>query len=161
MPKPWAHHVEPDGIDSTRSVLVTTPEPHELVEQTTSGPCPAFDEVQHFVDEHNLSSHVDVFRKAALVLRGELTLDEIPHLSQGERQSLQDERGRKWRQPKMLYFTVLVCSLGAVEQGWAQTGMNGANLTFPKAFGIDSQTRRDTFIVGFINSGIYLSTGLV
>lgn len=55
----------------------------------------------------------------------------------------------------------MVCSLGAIEQGWAQTGMNGANLTFPKAFGIDSRSRRDTFIVGFINSGIYLSTGLM
>lgn len=102
MPKPWAHHVESDGGDSTRSALVGTSEPQELVEQTTSGPRPAFDEVERFVDEHNLSSHVDVFRKASLVLRGEVTLDEIPHLSNGERQSLQDERDRKWRQPKML-----------------------------------------------------------
>jgi MFS family permease len=39
--------------------------------------------------------------------------------------------------------------------------MNGANLYFPKEFGIGSTSRRDTLIVGLINSGIYLSSGIV
>lgn len=96
-----------------------------------------------------------------MVLQGDVSLDRIDNLTHTELQALQNEVQRKWQQPKMLYFTILVCSIAAIEQGWAQTGMNGANLTFPKAFGIDSNSRHDNFIVGLINSGIYLSAGLV
>lgn len=42
----------------------------------------------------------------------------------------------KWRQPGPLIFTVVLCSLAAAVQGWDQTGSNGANLSFPKEFGI-------------------------
>jgi hypothetical protein len=119
-----------------------------------------FDVVDSFAQGHGLSAHVDVFHKAALIVRGDTALEDAG-LSTHELQALQNEAGaRKWRQPKMLYFTILVCSLGAIEQGWAQTGMNGANLYFPKAFGIGSNSRHDNFVVGLINSGIYVSTGL-
>jgi hypothetical protein len=82
-------------------------------------------------------------------------------LSLAEENAIELESTRKWRQSKMLYFTILVCSLGAVEQGMAQTGMNGANLFWPKAYGIDTDSKHDTFVVGLINSGIYLSAGLL
>ncbi|KAK8068764.1 hypothetical protein PG994_005380 [Apiospora phragmitis] len=39
--------------------------------------------------------------------------------------------------------------------------MNGANLYFPKEFGIGSSDFKDTLLVGLINSAIYLSTALV
>jgi hypothetical protein len=117
--------------------------------------------VRMFVDQYNLTPWSEIFRKASMVLQGDLSLDRIDNLTHAELQALQNEVQRKWQQPKMLYFTILVCSIAAIEQGWAQTGMNGANLTFPKAFGIDSDSRHDNFIVGLINSGIYLSAGLV
>ncbi|KIW89410.1 uncharacterized protein Z519_10264 [Cladophialophora bantiana CBS 173.52] len=110
-----------------------------------------FENVRLFAQSHGLARHLDSFHKAAVVLEGRTTLDEIP-LSASELKALRDETERKWRQPKMLYFTIL---------GWAQTGMNGANLYFPKAFGIGSNSKHDTFIVGLINSGIYLSTGVL
>ncbi|KIX00751.1 uncharacterized protein Z518_09816 [Rhinocladiella mackenziei CBS 650.93] len=122
---------------------------------------PTLDDVQRFAEAQRLIHCLDVLRKAAIVLRGETPLDSIADLSPHEKKALQNETDRKWQQPKMLYFTILVCSIGAIEQGWAQTGMNGANLYFPRAFGIGSKSKHDTFIVGLINSGIYLSTGVL
>ena len=71
------------------------------------------------------------------------------------------ETEHKWSQPAMLYFTIAVCSIGAIEQGWAQSSMNGANLHYPAEFGIGSTAWGDTLVVGLINSAIYLSTGIV
>lgn len=39
--------------------------------------------------------------------------------------------------------------------------MNGANLYFPEAFGINGKTSRNALILGVINCGIYLSNGLL
>ncbi len=134
------------------------------------------DEVQHFAHTYHLRHHLDVLQKAAIILNnGETTTaaaaeDSTPAgdtitttttTTAVEKQALQDEVERKWRQPKMLYVTVLVCSIGAIEQGWAQTGMNGANLGFPRAFGVGSNSKHDNLVVGLINSGTYLSTGLL
>ncbi|KAK5373547.1 hypothetical protein LTR20_003789 [Exophiala xenobiotica] len=118
-------------------------------------------EVQAFVKAHGLSHRLDVFQKAATLIQGDDDSDGPQILTSVERDALHDETARKWRQPKKLYFTILVCSIGAIEQGWAQTGMNGANLYFPAAFGVGSDSKHDNFIVGLINSGIYLSTGLL
>lgn len=120
-----------------------------------------FNDVQRFAKSHRLTHHQDVLQKAALILQGQIPVENIPGLTASEIQALKHETERKWRQPKMLYFTIIVCSIGAIEQGWTQTGMNGANLYFPKAFGIGSSSKHDNFIVGLINSGIYLSTGLL
>ncbi|KAK5197491.1 hypothetical protein LTR92_003431 [Exophiala xenobiotica] len=118
-------------------------------------------EVHAFVKAHGLSHRLNVFQKAATLIQGDDDSDGQHVLTSAERDALHDETARKWRQPKMLYFTILVCSIGAMEQGWAQTGMNGANLYFPAAFGVGSDSKHDNFIVGLINSGIYLSTGLL
>lgn len=130
-------------------------------EQGDSTPENTHEAVRTFVDQYNLTPWSGIFHKASIILQGDLPLERIDNLTHTELQALQNEVQRKWQQPKMLYFTILVCSIAAIEQGWAQTGMNGANLTFPKAFGIDSDSRHDNFIVGLINSGIYLSAGLV
>ena len=131
--------------------------PAELTLHKTPSDEPSALEVHAFAKAHGLSHRLDVFQKAAALIQGEDILD----LTSAERDALRDETSRKWRQPKMLYFTILVCSIGAIEQGWAQTGMNGANLYFPAAFGIGSDSKHDNFVVGLINSGIYLSTGLL
>lgn len=120
----------------------------------------ASEDVEVFARANGLMHKLDKLKKAALIIQGE-PIRDIPEATELEIRALQLETERKWRQPKMLYFTILVCSLGAIEQGWAQTGMNGANLTFPQAFGIGSNSPRDNLIVGFINSGIYMSGGLL
>jgi len=158
MPKPSDQQQESFNSDtaSSSSRRGSTASEHCAITQEST-----HEAVRLFVDQYNLTPFSDIFLKASIVLRGDLSLDGIDGLTRIELEALQNEAERKWQQPKMLYFTILVCSMAAIEQGWAQTGMNGANLTFPKAFGIDSDSKHDNFVVGLINSGIYLGAGLM
>lgn len=119
------------------------------------------DEVTKFAKANNLMHKLKLFQKSAALLQSDVLIEQIPNITIHDIKALQRETLRQWSQPKMLYFTIFVCSLGAIEQGWAQTCMNGANLYFPEAFGIDSKSPRDSFIVGLINSGMYLSVGVL
>lgn len=118
---------------------------------------PQYNDLSSFVHDNGLQSDISTFRKAAQLLSGN---DEDIDFTAEETAALRAETTHQWRQPKLLYFTILVCSTGAIEQGWAQTGMNGANLTFPAALGVGSTSARDILIVGLINCGIYASGGL-
>jgi len=65
----------------------------------------------------------------------------------------------KWRQPIALYFTIILCSIGAAVQGWDQTGSNGANLSFPQAFGIpEDESIKNQWLVGLINAAPYIAS---
>jgi hypothetical protein len=141
-----------------RSSQFDMPSPLESRRLDDLSPIATTTDVEAFAKANGLMHKVDLFRKASLLLQGE-PAEDITDLTDTEQHALKLETDRKWQQPKMLYFTILVASLAAVEQGWAQTGINGANLYFPKAFGIGSDSPRDNLIVGFINSGIYLSSG--
>jgi hypothetical protein len=116
-------------------------------------------EITAFIEENNLEEYTDTFRKAAVLLHYDVTPGDVLDITTRELESLQSETERKWIQPWALYFTVTMCSIGAIEQGMAQTSMNGANLYFPAQFGVGSDSPHDTLIVGLINSGIYLSVG--
>src|ERR1700761_6829802 len=118
-------------------------------------------EVLDFARKYNLMPKIEYFYKASALLLSDMPIEQISNITTDEIIAIKQEIDHKWMQPKMLYFTMLVCSIGAIEQGWAQTGMNGANLYFPKALGIGSDSPQDKLIVGLINSAIYLSTGLV
>lgn len=144
-----------DAVSSSSRRISTTSEQCTVTRENTH------EAVRKFVDQYNLTPYSEIFRKASVVLQSDLPLDRIDGLTHPELEALQNEAERKWQQPKTLYFTILVCSIAAIEQGWAQTGMNGANLTFPRAFGIDSDSKHDNFVVGLINSGIYLGAGLM
>lgn len=70
-------------------------------------------------------------------------------------------------QPKTLYLTIVLCSIASAIQGWDQEGANGANLSFPVVMGIDDSCstdplfcRRNSWIVGVINSAPYFSIAL-
>lgn len=117
------------------------------------------EELKDFAASCGLQHKLQMLSKA-LSLYHNKSPEEIPGFTDHEIAALDRENSHKWQQPKLLYFTILVCSIGAVEQGWAQTSMNGANLYFPQALGIGSTSTHDVFIVGLINSGIYLSVGL-
>ncbi|RMZ89546.1 hypothetical protein DV736_g3228, partial [Chaetothyriales sp. CBS 134916] len=119
------------------------------------------DNVTDFLTLNNLTHQAQLFEKASILLGNEAPVHETPSITEEEINALRNEAASRWSQPRLLYFAVMVCSLGSIEQGWAQTCMNGANLYFPKAFGIDSRSARDVFIVGLINSGIYLSIGVL
>ena len=94
----------------------------------------------------------------------------IGELDAEEMTALQYEKDHKWHGTKMLWYSIGLCAVGAATQGeqnhrlrerylmtgWDQTGSNGANLSFPQAFGIDGPGRGE-WIVGLINSIIYLT----
>ncbi|KAF2432403.1 MFS transporter [Tothia fuscella] len=118
------------------------------------------EDVVSFGRRHNLMHKLKVFEKAAALLQTDTSPDELPNITATEVEALDQENHRRWNQPWTLYLTIFMCSLGAIEQGMAQTSMNGANLYFPAQLGIGNNTPRDNFIVGLINSGMYLSIGI-
>ena len=107
-----------------------------------------------------MAEYADLFGRAALVARDQERFATLTDISEDERAALQYEKDHKWHGPKMLWYSIGLCAVGAATQGWDQTGANGANLSFPKEFGID-QPGNDEWIVGIINSIIFLTAGLM
>jgi len=103
----------------------------------------------------------DDLRKGALVAKDPLNYEKVADLDEEEKIILYDEQHHKWRQPVALYVTIVTCSIGAAVQGWDQTGSNGANLSFPVAFNIGSDTGADPWIVGLINAAPYIGASLI
>lgn len=58
-------------------------------------------------------------------------------------------------------MTIITCSIGAAVQGWDQTGSNGANISFPKALGIGSESQHDVYLVGLVNAAPYIGSAYV
>ena len=88
-------------------------------------------DVEVFCNERGLTNRVDLIKRGALVAQNPTGYDNIETLSEPEREALRFEAAHRWRHPLALYFTIIVCSIGAAVQGWDQTGSNGANLSFP------------------------------
>ena len=120
-----------------------------------------FANVELFAEQNGLMHKLPVLERGALLAQGDTPFEHIPGITAQETQALRNEIEWRWHQPKTLYFTIFVCSIGAVVQGWVQTSANGANLYFPQEFGIGSNSSRDTLLVGLINSGLFLSVGLM
>ncbi|KID84289.1 Sugar/inositol transporter [Metarhizium guizhouense ARSEF 977] len=113
-----------------------------------------------FAETHGMSEHAGLFGRAALVARDPQRFDMISELDEEERGALRYERDHKWHGPFMLWYSIGLCAVGAATQGWDQTGANGANLSFPQEFGIAGEGR-DEWIVGLVNSIIFLTAGLI
>ncbi|KAI5360081.1 Putative major facilitator, sugar transporter, major facilitator superfamily [Septoria linicola] len=134
-----------------RLVSSTSEEP--LLDASTAIP-----DLHAFIVQHGLERDGTIFERASALLASTAEPTSLPDLTLTELSTLSQS---KWRQPPILYLCVAVTALGAMGQGWAQVGINGANLYYPKLFGIGSDSARDTFTVGLINCGIYLSNGLL
>lgn len=113
-----------------------------------------------FADANGMSEHAALFGRAALVAREEDRFEMVDTLDEPEREALRYERDHKWHGPFMLWYSISLCAVGAATQGWDQTGANGANLSFPQEFGLVG-SGRDEWIVGLINSIIFLTAGLM
>ncbi|KAL2202262.1 hypothetical protein CC79DRAFT_1373887 [Sarocladium strictum] len=119
--------------------------------------------VDDFIRQKDLGEWRDVIRKGALVAQDptgyeDITGDEA--LDETEINALRDEVLHKWRTNKTLLLTIVTCSIGAAVQGWDQTGSNGANLDFPRVFGIHGSSIRDKMLVGLVNAAPYIGTAL-
>lgn len=121
-----------------------------------------FANVEDFAREQNLTEIIPLLKKGALVAQNPPAFESIDDLTEVERDALRNEVLHKWRQPTALYFTVILCSVGAAVQGWDQTGSNGANLSWPVAFGVPDSgpgsTDYNAWIVGVVNAGPYIAS---
>lgn len=107
-------------------------------------------------------------KKGALVAQDPGNYENMD-LDEEEKAALRTEVTKKWSHPKLLYLTVIVCSIGAAVQGWDQTGSNGANLSFPQEFGIGAGEEspdtpnhdRDNWLVGLVNAGPYIGSAFL
>lgn len=113
-----------------------------------------------FAEAHGMSEHAALFGRAGLVARDPDRFEMVSELEEAELAALTYEKGHKWHGPKMLWYSIGLCAVGAATQGWDQTGSNGANLSFPQEFGIDGKGH-DEWIVGVINAIIFLTAGLI
>lgn len=127
-------------------------------------------EAEDFAEQHGLSDQVAHFRRAALAAQKPDDSNSIPELLESDRAALVTEKHHRWKHPKALYFTILMNSISAAVQGWDQTGSNGANLSYPEAFGIadfgdaceaSGTCSRNSWIIGAINSAPYMAICLV
>ena len=85
-------------------------------------------------------------------------------LKSEERQALVREdpkRGNKWNQPWIMYALVGCCSFGAAVQGMDETAVNGAQVFYQHAFGIDGSGRHDPALRGFVNAAPYLCCAIL
>ncbi|KAI3399308.1 hypothetical protein diail_7263 [Diaporthe ilicicola] len=127
--------------------------------------------VDEFAHAKGLADHIPILRKGALVAQlgvtTSLTRDDYESiggeetLTDEEKLALENEVKHKWRLPWRLWLTVITCSIGAAVQGWDQTGSNGANLFFPKYYGIGTKSVHDTLIVGLVNAGPYIGSAVI
>lgn len=121
-------------------------------------------QVEEFAEEKGVVEYVDYLKKGALVAQDPDNYEDIHGefaLTPEEVVVLQREVSHKWKVPRTLYLTIITCSIGAAVQGWDQEGSNGANLSFPKALGLDTDTTYGIYIQGLINSGPYIGSAFI
>ncbi|KAL4816992.1 hypothetical protein BDW67DRAFT_161247 [Aspergillus spinulosporus] len=153
LPATKALHADPARRGSTAVNIIQNPLQSVSREQ-------AVIDARTFAQAHGMGEHADLFGRAALVARDPDNFETISELSQEEQAALKYERDHKWHGPKMLWYSIGLCAIGAATQGWDQTGSNGANLQFHDEFNIAGQGR-DEWIVGLVNSIIFLTAGLI
>ncbi|KAH7346063.1 hypothetical protein BKA66DRAFT_543120 [Pyrenochaeta sp. MPI-SDFR-AT-0127] len=126
--------------------------------------------VEHFARVHDLTDALPYLSKGALVAQSPDRFETIGELDDDDREALRIEKQHRWKHPKALYLTILLNSISAAIQGWDQTGSNGANLSFPQAFGIADvgpecaaagTCERNSWIIGAINSSPYMTIALL
>ena len=128
--------------------------------------------VEDFARDANMLDDIPLLQKGALVAQDPPAFESIDELDEIERDALRNEVLHKWRQPVALYFTVILCSIGAAVQGWDQTGSNGANLSWPVDFGVPDIVPKtgpvpgvdydyNSWIVGIVNAGPYIASAFM
>jgi hypothetical protein len=141
---------------------------HNIVEnpltRQTKAECVAA--AESWAAKHGMQEHATLFGKAALVARDPDRFEMLTDITDEEKNQLIYERDHKWNGPTMLWYSIGLCAIGAATQGWDQTGSNGANLSFPVEFGLANPdgthtSEKNEWIVGLINSIIFLTAGLI
>lgn len=73
-------------------------------------------DVEEFARENDLTDIVDMLKRGALVAQDPPNFESVEGITEDEKDAIRNEVLHKWRQPKALYFTVILCSIGAAVQ---------------------------------------------
>ncbi|KAL2385157.1 hypothetical protein RJZ90_001453 [Blastomyces dermatitidis] len=118
-------------------------------------------DVKEFAQRFGLEDVLPILQRGALVAKDPANFENVEGITDDEVDAIRNEVLHKWRQPKPLLYTIILCSIGAAVQGWDQTGSNGANLSFPEAFNLPERDHPDAeknqWIVGLVNAGCWCS----
>ena len=94
-----------------------------------------FKAVERYAEAHNLSEITPILKKGALAAQNPNYPETIQELDSEDVRALQEEKTHRWRHPKMLYFLIILNSIGAAIQGWyvfRRRYMCDRVLTFPQ-----------------------------
>jgi len=80
------------------------------------------DQVTAFANQHGLTEVLPQLKKGALVAQNPQGWETIEELDESDKGHLRRETTHRWNHPRMLYFLVVMSSIGAAVQGWDQTG---------------------------------------
>lgn len=73
-------------------------------------------QVEEFAQEKGLTDVLPLLVKGALVAQDPSNSINVEGIDESERDAINNETLHRWRQPKSLYLTVIVCSIGAAVQ---------------------------------------------
>lgn len=107
--------VEKVNLNSNTSGRIQNPLAHLSPAQLSS-------DVDAFADQHQLDDIRDLLHKGAKVAANPAEFENVEGLEPSEIVALRREVTHKWSHPRKLYFTIILCSIGAAVQGWDQTG---------------------------------------
>ncbi|KAG2052536.1 hypothetical protein BDR06DRAFT_957553 [Suillus hirtellus] len=113
-------------------------------------------DIEIFAQERGLTHLLPELKKGALVAQDPTCHNRLDIFSEDDKRILTEEVTHKWRQTPMLYYMVVMSSLAAAVQGMDEAVINGAQIIYPKQFGIGGGSQRDSWLVGLINSAPYL-----
>ena len=125
------------------------------------------EDVEAYAHDNNLEDILPLLKKGAMVAQHPSGIETIAELDDADRETFRSEILHRWRQPKILYFTIVLNSIAAAIQGWDQTGSNGANLSWPTTFGIPDDDASicvaqgtcylNSWLIGLVNSMPYFA----
>lgn len=73
-------------------------------------------QVDEFAREHELDDIKTLLHAGALVAQSPRDFESVTELEEDDKVALRRETTHKWSQPGALYFTIIICSLGAAVQ---------------------------------------------
>jgi hypothetical protein len=73
-------------------------------------------DAENFAKEHQLTEMTPLLMKGAFVAKDPPAFESVEGLTEDEKTAIRNEVLHKWRQPKALFFTIILCSVGAAVQ---------------------------------------------
>jgi hypothetical protein len=73
-------------------------------------------DVEEFANQNKLGHIVTDLQKGALIAQDPTNFESVEGLQEDEANAIRNEVLHKWRHPRPLYFTIILCSIGAAVQ---------------------------------------------